>query len=794
MSSDRGWLLQSGSDSDSDDEARAACQGEGIFDGLELEVVPAAGGERRFRVLPSSSPVPLGGAAQAISSLARLLRAEENANAAPLFRASSPAVVCGVGGAPAERQCLRRCLVAALGPTSVEIIKLEAYRKVPAADLPCVSEGGTGLLDAYDVKQLSADLAATRTRLSFDEATTTRPEPLVVVEGCLALHEELRPLFDVTISVVGGVRGALQRRVWRNASLKRNGLAPVQESAVAEALFESYSRDVEPTLRVPTLSVVVDHREQLRSRAPMYVIRARQLAGAPVTAEAARAALGPQATTTEERFADTHVRPPSATRSALKHWLRVRATANGDADARVHSVVFREYVADTCPAQPDLTLSDAELELPLIQLKEMHFETSRNALAGLLNLGYEVGLSINRSATVLSIGDEVGDSDSDDCGHHARVTVSLERVDEFPQLGFVQIKSVSRERVRAVAQSLGLGPADFCKAQSTLESCLDVQTHGDEAVPAGGPSVLHNTSTESADAIEPQGTDHLAWGVDSLAWSTAGDESVHDSSESSAGEDCVDLVEASIISEDEELSGAGDDQISSESSTDEESVALSGAGADDDDSDDDDDNALEEASPVDQAPAAEPLPWDEESVALSGAGADSDDDNALEETPSVDQASPEEPLPWDEESVALSGAGADSDDDNALEETPSVDQELFRWEEASIAISDDYVFEGSSPRMWAVGPVTPVLQQHKPGFDPGLLALVHSEIVESRRHRAFSDALSKREKLESIRAELAKTTALIATTVAPCVLVTTACCLYLSASLYASSRKHQLQR
>jgi uridine kinase/adenylate cyclase class IV len=277
---------------------------------------------------------------------------------------------------------------------------------------------------------------------------------VVILEGLFALHQDFSQYLDMRISVVGGVHYNLVKRVYRDLkkSKTNQNSESLNENSVLETIFSSYKEYIEPHLKGAHIMIKNDFDHLASLREPLYILKAK---GEPTTDVGAIHDIlsSHDFTHSSQGWIDTHIRLPGTER--LKDWLRIRQCGG------FYSITFCEWLVEG-----DFIISP-----------RITFTTGHKTLGSLLNLGYEIGMSIKRSSDIFT---------------NKEVTVCIDTVEDLQET-HISIKGTNRQAVIATAKALGLHE-DFV-TQSSLELCLKERS---------SPKQNNNNTTTTSPAPPPE--------------------------------------------------------------------------------------------------------------------------------------------------------------------------------------------------------------------------------------------------------------------------------------------------
>jgi uridine kinase len=269
---------------------------------------------------------------------------------------------------------------------------------------------------------------------------------VVIVEGIYALHERVRGLADLAISVSGGVHFDLVKRIFRD--IQRTGQEPREViQQITETVYPMYKAFIEPDLEKAHIRIVNSFNPFSGLLNPIYTLKSATAAPREKIEEVVKdtlATLGKAAKEVRtDYYYDIYLRPPEINQrhnpeQPTGHgldWIRMRN--NGG----TYTLQFSE------------SLKEDEF----IISPTMDFQVNVKILGGLMALGYSIAVILHRRSIVL--------------GGHEELSVTLDSLEELGAQTFVQIKGSSRQLVAQVGEKLGLAGAYIAK--SYIEIYLD---------------------------------------------------------------------------------------------------------------------------------------------------------------------------------------------------------------------------------------------------------------------------------------------------------------------------------
>eukprot|EP00698_Gefionella_okellyi_P020421 TRINITY_DN639_c0_g1_i1.p1 TRINITY_DN639_c0_g1~~TRINITY_DN639_c0_g1_i1.p1 ORF type:complete len:369 (+),score=92.55 TRINITY_DN639_c0_g1_i1:224-1330(+) len=239
---------------------------------------------------------------------------------------------------------------------------------------------------------------------------------VLIVEGTYALHQELRSLLDLRISVSGGVHNDLIKRIMRD--INRTGQDPHQAiSQITETVYPMYKAFIEPDLLTAHIRIANKFNPFTAIIHPQYILKSEKCVDEALIKETL-----PSAEVFDEKSYDIYLHPPDRRPEGCRDWIRVRNIAGQ------YSVMFSEDIK----------------EGGFIVSPRIDFTVSVKILGGLMALGYKIGAIINRTSRSYRAK-----------GDAAQVAISVEKLDQLGQT-FTMVKGTDRQKVQDVAAKLGL--------------------------------------------------------------------------------------------------------------------------------------------------------------------------------------------------------------------------------------------------------------------------------------------------------------------------------------------------
>eukprot|EP01133_Synstelium_polycarpum_P018602 gene18602-22258_t len=256
--------------------------------------------------------------------------------------------------------------------------------------------------------------------------TVSPPESKVVlIEGIYALHEDVRDLLDLRISISGGVHFDLIKRIFRD--VHRTGQQPHESlQQITDTVYPMYKAFIEPDLQLAEIKIVNKFNPFSGLLNPIYILKSLNV----VSVEQVTSVLAKPVTQHTARYYDIYLIPPGVTETSSYDWIRVR---NADG---IYSIMFSEEIKES----------------GFIISPRVDFVVGVNMLGGLMSLGYQMVAIIHRKSTIFKDG---------------KIIISFDELDELGQT-FVQIKGFDSASVQEAGRKLGLENAYIQKSYIEL--------------------------------------------------------------------------------------------------------------------------------------------------------------------------------------------------------------------------------------------------------------------------------------------------------------------------------------
>ncbi|EGC33448.1 uridine kinase [Dictyostelium purpureum] len=239
---------------------------------------------------------------------------------------------------------------------------------------------------------------------------------VLLIEGIYALHEEIRHLLDMRISISGGVHFDLIKRIFRD--VHRTGQQPHESlQQITDTVYPMYKAFIEPDLQLAEIQIVNKFNPFGGLLNPIYILKSLK----NVTVEQIHSVLNKSTIQQHTaRYYDIYLIPPNTTFSQTSScdWIRVR---NYDGQ---YSIMFSEEIK----------------EGPFIISPRVDFVVGVNMLGGLMSLGYQMVAIIHRKSTIFKDG---------------KIIISYDELEELGQT-YVQIKGFDANSVQDAGKKLGL--------------------------------------------------------------------------------------------------------------------------------------------------------------------------------------------------------------------------------------------------------------------------------------------------------------------------------------------------
>jgi len=270
---------------------------------------------------------------------------------------------------------------------------------------------------------------------------------VVIVEGIYALHERVRHLVDLAISVSGGVHFDLIKRIFRD--IQRTGQEPREViQQITETVFPMYKAFIEPDLEKAHIRIVNGFNPFSGLLNPIYTLKSaaviprEKIEGVVQEALASLGKVAKEART--DYYYDIYLRPPTTSQHSN---VADQTTPYGLDCIRMRN----------SGGTYTLQFSESLKEDEFLIAPTMDFQVNVQILGGLMALGYSIVVIIHRRSIVL--------------GGHEELSVTLDTLEELGAQTFTQIKGSSRQLVAQVGEKLGLTGTFITK--SYIEIYLD---------------------------------------------------------------------------------------------------------------------------------------------------------------------------------------------------------------------------------------------------------------------------------------------------------------------------------
>lgn len=275
---------------------------------------------------------------------------------------------------------------------------------------------------------------------------------VVIVEGTYALHERVRGLVDLAISVSGGVHFDLVKRIFRD--IQRTGQEPREViQQITETVYPMYKAFIEPDLEKAHIRIVNSFNPFSGLLNPIYTLKSATAVPREKIEEVVKATLSSMGKTAKDvrtdYYYDIYLRPPGTNQHHNNH---------SNPEQAMHTQHGLDWIRmRNNGGTYTLQFSESLKEDEFIIAPTMDFQVNVKILGGLMALGYSIAVIIHRRSIVL--------------GGHEELSVTLDTLEELGAQTFVQIKGSSRQLVEQVGEKLGLVGAYIPK--SYIEIYLD---------------------------------------------------------------------------------------------------------------------------------------------------------------------------------------------------------------------------------------------------------------------------------------------------------------------------------
>jgi uridine kinase len=271
---------------------------------------------------------------------------------------------------------------------------------------------------------------------------------VVIVEGTYALHERVRSLVDLAISVSGGVHFDLVKRIFRD--IQRTGQEPREViQQITETVYPMYKAFIEPDLEKAHIRIVNSFNPFSGLLNPIYTLKSATAVPREKIEEVVKNTLSSMGKAAKDArtdyYYDIYLRPPGTNQ-------------HHNSDQPMHTQPGLDWIRmRNNGGTYTLQFSESLKEDEFIIAPTMDFQVNVKILGGLMALGYSIAVIIHRRSVVL--------------GGHEELSVTLDTLEELGAQTFVQIKGSSRQLVEQVGEKLGLAGAYIPK--SYIEIYLD---------------------------------------------------------------------------------------------------------------------------------------------------------------------------------------------------------------------------------------------------------------------------------------------------------------------------------
>ncbi|KAL6043229.1 Uridine-cytidine kinase C [Balamuthia mandrillaris] len=249
---------------------------------------------------------------------------------------------------------------------------------------------------------------------------------VVIVEGTYALHESVRNLADLSISISGGVHNDLIKRIFRD--IQRTGQEPHETiQQITETVYPMFKAFIEPDLQKAQIKIVNNFNPFSGLLNPIYTLKSNK----SLSGEDIMRLSGITEPPRVESYYDIYLKPPHPDQSnnsaeENSNWIRMRN--NGG----TYTLMFSENLKDN----------------EFIISPYLVFSVNVRILGGLMALGYTIGAIIHRKSMIFGTED---------------LSVSVDSLEELGD-SFVQIKGTDRQTVQELGEKLGLTGSYIPKA------------------------------------------------------------------------------------------------------------------------------------------------------------------------------------------------------------------------------------------------------------------------------------------------------------------------------------------
>eukprot|EP00761_Pharyngomonas_kirbyi_P011970 gb/GECH01011996.1/.p1 GENE.gb/GECH01011996.1/~~gb/GECH01011996.1/.p1 ORF type:complete len:422 (+),score=71.77 gb/GECH01011996.1/:1-1266(+) len=285
------------------------------------------------------------------------------------------------------------------------------------SNLKDLQSGDTTQMPLYDFKQ---------SKRSGYRTISVPESKVVIVEGIYALHESIRAVVDLKISVSGGIHFDLIKRIFRD--IQRTGQQPKECMAqITETVFPMYKLLIEPDLKHADIRIINHFNPFSGLLTPTYTLKSPKLPSREeinrVLSQDGKEEIRQRTDNYKDIYFGAPPNPehPSRGNSEAPQFIRLRNSEGH------YIILFSEVIKES-----DFIIS------PRIE-----FQVDASTIGGLMTLGYRPVAVINRTSDIFS-------TDS--------LNISFDHIEELGKT-FIQIKGTDREEVSRVGTALGLDPS-----------------------------------------------------------------------------------------------------------------------------------------------------------------------------------------------------------------------------------------------------------------------------------------------------------------------------------------------
>jgi len=239
---------------------------------------------------------------------------------------------------------------------------------------------------------------------------------VLIIEGTYVMNELLRPLYDITISVSGGIHFDIVKRMLRD--IIRVGQNPSELiNQIADTVFPMYKAFIEPDLTFATIKIKNTYNPFQDIKDLLYILKSDIIP----SIEKIKEIVGDDVVEVEEEYMDLYMYILSDSSGTYNNWIRIRKNLKN----HKYYMMFSEWQKN-----------DDFIKCPLIE-----FEVSVRIIGSLMSLGYSIGFHVYRTSHIFK--------------NSQGLIISLDKFPSIP-LSYIQIKGSTKETIDQIGTKLGL--------------------------------------------------------------------------------------------------------------------------------------------------------------------------------------------------------------------------------------------------------------------------------------------------------------------------------------------------